>query len=143
MEMRDAPAVAALIRTAFAAQFVTTDPAPSALRVTGAEIAAHLRTGGGAAADADGSVIGSVLWVEQDGGLYLSRLAVAPDWRGRGLRIRACALRRDDERQHECGTQRTRERAKTKADGHGVLQWLGNRSAESMRAASKHRAGFA
>jgi predicted N-acetyltransferase YhbS len=85
MEMRDAPAVAALIRAAFATQFVVTDPPPSALRVTGEEIAAHLRTGGGAVAHAEGAVVGSVLWGAQDGGLYLRRLAVAPAWRGRGI----------------------------------------------------------
>jgi predicted N-acetyltransferase YhbS len=85
MEMRDAAAVAALIRAAFAAQFVVTDPPSSALRVTGEEIAAHLRTGGGAVVEVEGSVIGSVLWAAQDDGLYLGRLAVAPGWRGRGV----------------------------------------------------------
>ena len=33
---------------------------------------------------ADG-LAGSALWAEQDGGLYLGRLAVAPAWRGRGI----------------------------------------------------------
>ena len=81
----DAAAVAALIRTAFAAQSVVTDPLPSALRVTEADVAAHLRTGGGAVAEVAGGLAGSALWVEQDGGLYLARLAVAPAWRGRGI----------------------------------------------------------
>jgi predicted N-acetyltransferase YhbS len=85
METRDASAVAAVIRAAFAAQFAITDPPPSALRVAGEEIAARLRRGGGAVADAEGAVIGSVLWAEQDGGLYLGRLAVAPAWRGHGI----------------------------------------------------------
>lgn len=78
-------AVAALIRAAFAAQSVVTDPLPSALRVTAEDVATHLRTGGGAVAEASGVVVGSALWVEQDRGLYLSRVAVAVDWRGRGI----------------------------------------------------------
>jgi predicted N-acetyltransferase YhbS len=81
----DAAAVAALIRTAFAAQSVLTDPPPSALRVTAADVAAHLARGGGAVAEAAGVLAGSALWMEQDEGLYLGRLAVAPPWRGRGI----------------------------------------------------------
>ena len=46
---------------------------------------AHLLTGSGAVAEADGELAGSALWVEQDCGLYLGRLAVAPAWRGRGI----------------------------------------------------------
>jgi predicted N-acetyltransferase YhbS len=30
-------------------------------------------------------MVGSALWNEQDGGLYLGRLAVVPAWRGRGV----------------------------------------------------------
>jgi predicted N-acetyltransferase YhbS len=82
---RDAAAVAALIRAAFAAQSVATDPPPSAIRVTAADVAAHLLTGSGAVAEAHGELAGSALWVEQEGGLYLGRLAVAPAWRGHGI----------------------------------------------------------
>ncbi len=85
MEARDAESVAALIRAAFAAQFVVTDPPPSALRVTKDDVARHLGAGGGAVAGASGGMVGSALWGEQDGGLYLGRLAVAPTWRGRGV----------------------------------------------------------
>jgi predicted N-acetyltransferase YhbS len=85
IEERDAQAVAALIRAAFASQSVATDPPPSALRVTAEDVAAHLRTGGGAVAEAAGGLVGSALWTEQDGGLYLGRLAVASAWRGRGI----------------------------------------------------------
>ena len=86
MVAADAAAVAALIRAAFAAQSVATDPPPSALRVTGEDVATHLRGGGGGAvAEAGGALTGSALWAEQDGGLYLARLAVAPAWRGRGI----------------------------------------------------------
>ena len=85
MRPEDAAAVAALIRAAFAAQSVVTDPLPSALRVTEADVAEHLRIGGGAVAEVAGGLAGSALWAEQDGGLYLARLAVAPAWRGRGI----------------------------------------------------------
>lgn len=78
-------AVAALIRAAFAAQSVVTDPLPSALRVTADDVAAHLRIGSGAVAGVAGGVAGSALWAERDGGLYLGRLAVAPTWRRRGV----------------------------------------------------------
>jgi len=81
----DAADVAALIRAAFAAQSVLTDPPPSALRVTEADIAAYLRVGGGAVAEAAGVLAGSVLWLEQIGALYLARLAVAPSWRRCGI----------------------------------------------------------
>jgi ribosomal protein S18 acetylase RimI-like enzyme len=86
MTVSDADAVAALIRMAFAAQPVVTDPLPSALRVTAADVAAHLqRGGGGAVAEVDGALAASVLWEEEDGGLYVSRVAVAPAWRRRGI----------------------------------------------------------
>jgi N-acetylglutamate synthase-like GNAT family acetyltransferase len=86
MSLSDADAVAALVREAFAAQAVVTDPLPSALRVTAADVEAHLRRGGGGAvACVDDGLAGSVLWEEQDGGLYVSRVAVAPAWRRRGV----------------------------------------------------------
>ncbi len=86
MSLSDADAVAALVRAAFAAQAVMTDPLPSALRVTAADVAAHLRRGGGGAvAVVDAGLAGSVLWEDKDGGLYVSRMAVAPAWRRRGV----------------------------------------------------------
>ena len=39
----------------------------------------------GAVAEVGRTLAGSVLWEEQDGGLYVSRLAVAPAWRRRGI----------------------------------------------------------
>ena len=64
MEERDAPTVAALIRSAFACQFVVTDPPPSALRVTEDDVATHLQVGGGAVAERGGRMVGSALWNE-------------------------------------------------------------------------------
>ncbi len=81
----DAAPVAALIRVAFAAQAVVTDPLPSALRVTEADVVAHLRIGGGVVAEAAETLVGSALWAARDGGLYLARLAVAPSRRRRGV----------------------------------------------------------
>jgi predicted N-acetyltransferase YhbS len=85
MTTTDAAAVAALIRRAFAAQTVLTDPPPSALRVTEAEVAAQILEGGGAVAQAGGELAGSALWLERNGALYLGRLAVAPEWRRQGI----------------------------------------------------------
>jgi GNAT superfamily N-acetyltransferase len=85
MDASDCTAVAALIRTAFAAQAVRTDPLPSALRETAETVATHLAAGGGAVARADGRIVGSVLWEPKDGGLYLERLAIDPAWRRKGI----------------------------------------------------------
>jgi GNAT superfamily N-acetyltransferase len=64
---------------------VVTDPLPSALRITAADVTEHLRIGSGAVAEEAGALAGSALWAEQGRGLYLARLAVAPAWRGRGI----------------------------------------------------------
>jgi predicted N-acetyltransferase YhbS len=85
IDARDAGAIAALIRTAFAAQSVPADPPPSALLVTEADVTSHLCHGTGAVAEAGGDLVGSALWNEHKGGLYLGRLAVAPAWRRRGV----------------------------------------------------------
>jgi GNAT superfamily N-acetyltransferase len=81
----DAAATAALIRAAFVAQSVVTDPLPSALRITAGDVAGHLRIGGGAVAEVRGELVGSALWAERDDALYFGRLAVAPAWRGHGI----------------------------------------------------------
>jgi predicted N-acetyltransferase YhbS len=87
MRPEDAARVAALIRAAFIAQPVELDPPPSALRVTASPIEAHLaRPGcGGAVVELEGMVVGSILWEPTEAGLGLSRLAVAPAWRRRGI----------------------------------------------------------
>jgi GNAT superfamily N-acetyltransferase len=82
----DAAATVALLHAAFAAQSAATDPPSSALRETAATVAAKLGgDGGGAAAETAGTLIGAILWNERETGLYLSRLAVAPAWRQRGI----------------------------------------------------------
>lgn len=82
----DAAAVAALIRTAFSTQPVQVDPPASALGVTAETVAAHLAGGGsGAVAEAQGFVVGSVLWEMRTDGVYVSRLAVDPGARRRGI----------------------------------------------------------
>jgi predicted N-acetyltransferase YhbS len=78
MVPKDAAAVATLVRAAFAAQSVPTDPPASALRLTAAGVRAHLAAGGG-------GMVASIMWSELAGGLYIARLSVAPAWRRRGL----------------------------------------------------------
>jgi len=94
IETADAATAAALIRAAFGAIPEPLDPAPSALRETGASILAHLAHGGGAVVEQAGveqagveqaGIVACVLWSEQGGGLYLGRLAVASHCRNRGL----------------------------------------------------------
>ncbi len=84
IETADAATAAALIRAAFGAIPEPLDPAPSALRETGASILAHLAHGGGAVVEQAG-IVACVLWSEQGGGLYLGRLAVASHCRNRGF----------------------------------------------------------
>jgi predicted N-acetyltransferase YhbS len=81
----DAPAVAALIRTAFAKMSAPVDPPPSALRESAENVAETIACGGGGGAHAGEVLVGAVLWAEKDGGLYIARLSVRPDWRGRGI----------------------------------------------------------
>jgi ribosomal protein S18 acetylase RimI-like enzyme len=76
----DADMVAALIRSAFAD--LGLEPPPSALRVTAEDVAAHLGAGGSGALY---ETAGCVLWAVRDDGLYLSRLAVQKEARGRGI----------------------------------------------------------
>lgn len=85
----DSAALAALIRLSFARQTEVTDPPPSALQETGESIASHFTAGGGGAL-IEGPVA-CLLWEEKEGGLYVGRLAVHPDWRGRGLAKRLLA----------------------------------------------------
>ena len=82
---RDAAVIADLVRRAFAAQPRPTNPPSSALRETAATITAHLEKGGGAVLERDGVVVGTVLWEEEDGALYVSRVSVHPEYRRQGI----------------------------------------------------------
>lgn len=81
----EAPAAAALIRTAFAVQPVRPDPPPSALRETADAVREQLASGGGMAVEVAGTLVGVILWTPKEDGLWLARLAVAPEWRRRGI----------------------------------------------------------
>ena len=83
VEPADADEVAAMIRAAFAALETPVDPPPSALRVQGEDVRAHLVSGGGAWWPG----MGCVLWSVKQGGLYVGRLAVLPRCRGKGVAL--------------------------------------------------------
>jgi ribosomal protein S18 acetylase RimI-like enzyme len=102
----DAPAAAALIRAAFAAQPVVLDPPASALRVTADGLVAHLARAGGAVAESGGRAVGVVLWEADNGALQVSRLAVDPQVRRRGI-ARALLAAAEAEAQ-QCGLSRLR-----------------------------------
>jgi len=74
------------VRLAFSAQSRPTNPPSSALKETTATIADHLaHRGGGAVLDVGGTIVGVVLWEDQDGALYIGRLSVDPEYRRRGI----------------------------------------------------------
>lgn len=81
----DADAIVALIQAAFTPLIARLDPPPGALRETPATIAAELAVHRGLIAEIEGRVVGSALLKHQPDGLYLGRLAVAPDVQGRGV----------------------------------------------------------
>ena len=92
----DAAVIADLIRRAFAAQPRPTNPPSSALKETGATVAAHLARGGGAVLERGGIVVGAVLWEVEDESLYISRVSVDPVYRRQGI---ARALAEEAERE--------------------------------------------
>ena len=67
------------------AAFAGFDPPSSVLRETVADVAARQRDGLIIVAQADGAFIGSVFAAPKDGSLYVTRLAVLPAWRNRGV----------------------------------------------------------
>jgi GNAT superfamily N-acetyltransferase len=87
----DAAAAADLIRRAFAAQSVPTDPPSSALRETADTIASAIESGGGGCVVLGGRLVGAVLWAAKENGLYFGRLAVDPAFRGQGIAKRLVA----------------------------------------------------
>ena len=81
----DSAAIADLVRLAFSRQPRPTNPPSSALKETAATIADHLSRGCGAVLERGGAIIGVVLWNEEDGALYISRLSVHPELRRQGI----------------------------------------------------------
>ena len=73
----------ALVQGAFGALAI--DPPSSMLKETVADVAARLRAETCYVVEADGRLIGSVFCVPQQDALYIGRLAVAADWRRRGV----------------------------------------------------------
>ena len=93
----DAAAIAELIRLAFSTQSRPTNPPPSALKESDATVNEHLQRGGGGAIVEDaGVIVGTVLWNEEEGGLYVGRLSVHPRHRRLGI---AGALMEEAERE--------------------------------------------
>lgn len=95
----DADALAELIRHCFARQTVVTDPLPSALKESGDNIRTHFAQGGGGALYEGPAAC--LLWSEEEGGLYVGRVAVHPDWRGRGFAKRLLAMAEDEARRRK------------------------------------------
>ena len=87
----DAAVVADLVRLAFSAQSVPTNPPSSALKETPETITRELAHGGGAVVHEGGAMVAAVLWREEDGSLYVGRVAVHPSHRRRGLARRLMA----------------------------------------------------
>ena len=61
------------------------DPPSSVLKETAADFAARLKSETCLAIEDKDRIIASVFCIRQDDALYIGRLAVAPDWRRRGL----------------------------------------------------------
>src|SRR6185295_7161342 len=78
-----APELHALLQGVFGALAI--DPPSSMLKETAADVAARLELETCFIALADGRLIGSVFCAPRGDALYIGRLAVLPDWRGRGV----------------------------------------------------------
>ena len=87
MVVADAEAFAALVRRVFSG--LSLAPPPSAGRITSDDIRSHFAGGGGGfTTDPDAA---GLLWLETDGGLYVSRVAVEPRLQRQGLATRMLA----------------------------------------------------
>ena len=92
-DLADAPAIAAVIRAAFEPYRGRLQPTPSALSETPETIAARLAKGRGFVAEASGRIVACILTVANSAEeLYVGRLAVDPEWQGRGIATRLMAV---------------------------------------------------
>ncbi len=73
--------ILALVHLAFGAL----TPPSGALKETVDDVAARFRAGLVLIAEADGALVGSVFAALKGDGLYLTRMAVRPDWQKRGI----------------------------------------------------------
>ena len=88
----DAPAVHALTQAAFATLEGRIDPPSSARLETVEAVAAALADGGGGIAELAGEPVGAVRFQAAEDHLYVGRVAVAPEHRGRGVARALMAL---------------------------------------------------
>jgi ribosomal protein S18 acetylase RimI-like enzyme len=116
LEAADSEVAAALIRACFAEQGAPTDPPSSALGETAAIVAEKLAAGGGIGAFSGEAPVALVLLAPDDGALYLGRLAVARQWRGRGLAQRLMTLAEAEARRLGFTTTRLRVRLELPAN---------------------------
>ena len=61
------------------------DPPSSVLKETASDFAARLKSETCLVIEDNGRIVGSVFCIRQDDALYIGRLAVAPEWRRRGI----------------------------------------------------------
>ena len=85
----DADGFAALVRCVFLP--LELSPPPSAGRLTGDDVRAHLDGGGGGLVAEAAGLVAGLLWNEADGTLHVSRVAVDPACRRQGLATRLLA----------------------------------------------------
>ena len=81
----DVSAIVKTLQRAFAEYDGRLDPQPGALRETGATLRSRVMPHGAAVAVVGGQVVGCVLFEHRGTEIYLGRLAVVPERRGRGL----------------------------------------------------------
>jgi ribosomal protein S18 acetylase RimI-like enzyme len=79
-----APLVRSLMLAGFA-QLADLDPPSSALWETDDDVAAAINRGGAAVAWLGAAPVGTVRWEPEDGWIYISRLAVIPEARRKGV----------------------------------------------------------
>jgi len=115
----DAGEAAKVIRAAFAAQRIATRPPSSALIENPGAVAAKLKAGGGLGVLAGGTLAGISLWRLDDGVFLVGRVAVLPEFRGRGFARKLIAACEAEARAR--GAQRMRLRARLELPENGRM----------------------